>query len=151
MRKTFQFTLFIAAFLAVFTTSLAAQGTEQELAAFTQKWQDAYNAADHATLATMYTREVISNNEDGSTSTLTNEQIGAKFESDFHEVSSKIEIKLTRMMTQADGKVKISGSFNSKNILNEAGEMVENNGTFEHVVVKEGRDWKLCELKVIPN
>ena len=99
MRKTFQFSLFIAAFLAVFTTSLAAQDTEQELFAFAQKWQDAYNAGDHAALATMYTQQVIANNEDGSTSTLTNEQIGAQFQSDFKNVSSQIDIKLTRMMT----------------------------------------------------
>ena len=151
MRKLMSFSLLVAAFFALATMPLTAQDTEQELSAFAQKWQEAFNRGDHATLATMYTQEVVFLNADGTTNKVSSEQIGAQFEQDFKAATSEIDIKLTRMMSQPGGKVKISGTFSTKNTDSKSGETSDTNGTFNHEVVKEGNHWKLCQISISPN
>ena len=149
MRKIFQLSVLFAAFLAAFTTPLSAQNIEQEIVDFATNWQATYNRGDHTALAAMYTDEVTGFNPDGTTYTSTKEQIGAGFEIGFKKYVAHTEIKLMRIMAQADGKVAVSGTYSNTDTSIKTGQKTIESGKFEHVAVKEGGVWKLCQMKLI--
>lgn len=146
-----QFSLLTMAFLAAFTSTIVAQDIEQEVAAFTQKWQTAYDRADIATLSTMYANEVTSLNSDGSTTTLSKAQIEAGLKNDFTTFNTESTIKLNRMIAQVGGKVKVYGQYSINRIAKSNGEKSNVSGKFEHFVVREGSQWKLCQLNMMPD
>jgi ketosteroid isomerase-like protein len=150
MKNTMQFGLFFAVFsLAATTTFLQAQDLNNEVAEFTQTWQDAYNRADHAALTTFYADEVvILNPVDGTQATLTKELVGSNFANDFRANTLQIEIKTTTITLLSDGKVNTTGTYSVTGTDKKSGEKIDSSGTFDNISLKEGGKWKICQSKV---
>jgi|GEM_PF-694761 len=160
MKQTALFSFLLAAFLlATGATTAAAQSTtagapniEQEMVALAKAWQEAYNRGDAETLATMYADNVVFvNPTDGTTSTTTKDAIKASFVKGFSEYTMYNEIKVTTAALQPDGKVNIKGTFSGYDIDKKTGEKIPDGGTYNHLVVKENGQWKLCQMSVVPN
>ena len=152
MKITIRCAMLLAAFsVATLSAPLKAQDLIQKMNGFAQAWQDAYNKGDFNDLTAMYTDPVVSvNPKDGSTATVTKDQIRSDFERNFSANTPHIEIKLTDAVAQPDGRVKITGSFTGTSTDQKSGEKTAFSGTFEHLVQLDNGQWKLCQLKVTP-
>lgn len=152
MKITIRCAMLLAAFaVSTISAPLNAQDLIQKMNGFAQAWQDAYNKGDFNDLTAMYTDPVVSvNPKDGSTVTLTRDQISSDFERNFSQSTLHIEVKLTDAVAQPDGRVKITGTFIRTSTDQKSGEKTAFSGTFEHLVQLDNGQWKLCQLKVTP-
>ncbi|MDX2134124.1 MAG: nuclear transport factor 2 family protein [Saprospiraceae bacterium] len=157
MKKGAQFLqMFPVLLLAVLATPLFAQtdaltGTDRELRALAQAWQDAYNRGDVQTLGSMYADNVaMVNPADGSLTTLKKEDIVAGFEKDFSELDSKIEILVDQVATQRDGTAIVSGSFTQVDVNKKTGAKQTVSATYSHVCAQDAGKWKLVKMQVTP-
>jgi len=149
MKNNLSFPLLFAALLFA-ATSAQGQDLTQEVTAMAKGWQDAYNRADQATLATLYTNEVIFvDPADGTSSTATKEQIVAGFERDFSASDLQMEIKVMKVTALPDGKATVSGTFSGNGNNKKTGEKIAWSASYENIVVKEGGQWKLSQMKTV--
>ena len=116
--------------------------------AFGQAWQDAYNRADIAGLMALYADEVaIVNPQDGSSQTVTKQQIEAQFVREFQEADRHIVINGETAEALSDGKVRVTGKFTFTITNKTTGEKSTFPGSYDHMVLKAGNAWKLCQMK----
>ena len=93
MKKIMQCSLVFAVLLcAGFTTTLSAQDVDKEMADFANRFQDAYNKEDHATLKTFYTADAVRVGSDG-TSITGADAIGAFWAEQFKGSDATLALK----------------------------------------------------------
>ena len=144
--------LLVAFFCAAFTAPLSAQDLNAELTAFGKAWQEANNRGDAEGLSTMYTDEVVMvNAKDGSKTTVTKAQIKARDTQNFGESDNQITIVNDKTEALSDGKVRIVGTFSGVMTNKKSGEKSNFSGSYDHLAVKEGGQWKLCQMKSVFN
>jgi ketosteroid isomerase-like protein len=157
MQKSVHNNLFFAALLAMLcsATTMVAQTTQNknltmEVASLAKAWQDAYNRRDHVALASMYTSEITSVGQDGSTSTITKAQLEEQFKSEFMTYNTQTEVKIGSATLLPDGKARIIGTYTNSDINLKTGEKTVETGTYDHLLVKQSGAWKLTQTHVIP-
>lgn len=142
---------FIAAFLfAAF--SIQAQDLNTEMMTVANAWKAALERGDAAAIATFYTEKVdYVSAKDGSITTRTRSEIEADMKKTLEAKTGTLEFAPGSTATLLpDGKVSFKGEFTQTMTDKKTGEKQVFNGTFDHQAVKEGGQWKLCVVKVIP-
>ncbi|MCC7467525.1 MAG: nuclear transport factor 2 family protein [Saprospiraceae bacterium] len=156
MKKSVHNNLLFAMLLAVvgtaplFAQSAQTKDATKEIAPIAKAWQDAYNRRDHAALASMYTTEIASVGQDGTTSTITKAQLEEQFKSDFMTYNTQTEVKIGSASLLSDGKARVIDTYTNSNIDLKTGVRTVETGTYDHVLVKQAGAWKLTQIHVIP-
>jgi uncharacterized protein (TIGR02246 family) len=144
MKKSIKLSLLSAVIsVTAFVTPLKAQDATKELAAFTKKFQAAYNNKDDKTLKTMYTDDATRIGTDGTTSTGC-DSIAAQFKDYFTANKVTIVIKQDKVDTQADGSATATGTYHVTGTSN-TGEKIDRSGTYTNTVVKVKGHWKISK------
>lgn len=142
--------LFAALFLAALSTPLRAQDLNAEMNALGQAWKAAYERGDAKALTTLYADQVsFISAKDGSVTTRTRADIEADFQKEFAEGTRTFDFTPGEAMRQADGSVRITGSF-VRTSTNKMGEKTTVKATYDHVVVSVKGQWQLSRMKVTP-
>lgn len=152
MKKTIQqFLLLAVLFITVFNNQVKAQKLHKDAVAFTKNLQDNYNKGDLAALMTMYASEVTVVQSDGKEEKVPKSDYEKDYVRDFGEAAGTyLTFKVANTETLADGKIKISGSFDGYDFDRKSNEKLNPaTGTFENVIMNEGGKWKLSQLKTV--
>lgn len=144
MKKQIKFSLFFAAlFCAAFTPVLNAQDVDKDMAAFTQRFQEAYNKEDHATLKTYYTADAVRVAADGTTITGA-DAIGAFWEAQFKGADVTLVLTPQSVVWKdnvhayvASGSYHVTGT--SAN-----GEKIDVSGKYTNTMLQENGAWKIA-------
>ena len=142
MKKSIKFGLLVTLAVAAFINPLKAQEATKELAAFTQRFQDAYNKKDEKALKEMYTKDAIRTMTDGKIVT-GNESIGAQF-AEYFKDDVTIEIKQTKVVTETDGTTTTMGTYHVTGT-SKTGEKTDRQGGYNNKVVKVKGQWKISK------
>lgn len=132
--------------------SAQAQDLSAEMTAVGNEWKAAFERGDATALAALYAEKVeYVNAQDGSVTVRTPAEIQAGFVKTFESQTGSIEFAPGSSATLLpNGRVSFKGEFTQTLINKQTGEKQVFNGSFDHQVVKENGQWKLCLLKVIP-
>jgi len=173
MKKTSQFftILFTALFMAAFTSAISAQvspasttkttstSTTTANAAgdmkttmdnFAAKWQSAYNLKDATAMGSLYDKSVVTVSPDGTTKTVTKEEVIRSLESAFAVPSQRIEIKVGSATPMPDGKVRITGTYEVSR-MDANGQIIKESGIFDHQTANQGNEIVLVKTSAVPN
>ncbi|MBC7536093.1 MAG: nuclear transport factor 2 family protein [Ferruginibacter sp.] len=142
MKKSIKFGLLVTLAVAAFINPLKAQEATKELAAFTQKFQDAYNKKDDKALKEMYTKDAIRTTSDKKT-IIGNEAIGAQF-AEYFKDDITIEIKQTKVVTATDGTATATGTYHVTGT-SKTGEKIDRQGGYNNKAVKVKGQWKISK------
>jgi len=130
--------------MAAFINTVKAQDNEKDMVTLAKKYQDAYNKKDTAAIKAFYTTDAVRNNPDGTTTN--GSDAIADDAANFFASNSAAEIKITvtKSVTESDGAVTSSGTFE--------GTVGGNSfsGSFTNTCVKENGEWKISK-SVISN
>jgi len=149
MKFKFQFGLLLTVVLLAATSiTLGAQNLNKEIEDYTQKFQAAYNKADHAALTALLTADAVRNNADG---TVINgaAAIGADYAKGFSATDQQVDIKITKITPQGDNKVLINGTFSLSGTVKANGQKIAIDGTYENTALKENGMWKISIMKLM--
>lgn len=149
MKFKFQFGLLLTVVLfAANSTTLVAQNLNKEIEDYTQKFQAAYNKADHAALTALLTADAVRTNADG---TVINgaAAIGVAYAQGFSATDQQVDIKITKITPQSDNKVLINGTFSLTGTVKANGEKIAIDGTYENTALKENGVWKISIMKLM--
>ena len=145
MKRTIQIlAAFAFIFMAAFTNTAIAQDNEKDMVTLAKKYQDAYNKKDAAAIKAFYTKDAVRDNADGTT-TNGSDAIAADAANFFAgNNAAEIKITVTKSVTESDGTVTSSGTFE--------GTMNGNpfSGNFVNTCVKQNGKWKISK-SVISN
>lgn len=145
------FLLHAIVLLILCPSAVDAQDLKAELQGLAQSFQEANNRGDAEALNNLYTDEVVMvNPQDGSKTTITRAQIKEQDILNFSLRVDVMNIVVDSAESQPDGKVKVKGSVTGMWTDKNTGAKTNYTGSYEHLVVKEGGQWKLCELKFLP-
>lgn len=148
MKMTNRSSLLLAVFLlTTATSSLVAQNVKSEVEALIKSFENAYNRADHATLATMFTADAVRENTDGSTISGT-EQISANYAKIFSTAELRVQINSGEIVEQSDGKVLATGTYTVTGKNKQSGEAINLSGSFANTNVRENGQWKISHMKL---
>lgn len=112
MKRTIQILAISAfVFMVAFSNPAKAQDNEKDMVTLAKNYEDAYNKKDAAAIKAFYTTDAIRVNTDGTT-TNGSEAIAADA-ADFFANNSAVEIKITvtKSVTESDGTVTSSGTY----------------------------------------
>ena len=146
MKMHIPFSRFFFAILccAAFTSTLNAQDLDQEMVAFAQQFQDAYNKEDHATLKTFYTDDAKRLAKDGTAITGA-EAIGAFWAEQFKGSDATLTLKQQSVGWKdnlhayvASGTYHVSGT-------TVKGDKFEISGKYINTMLKQNGVWKIAE------
>jgi len=144
MKKIIQRSLLLAIVsLTAFIAPLKAQDATKELAAFTKKFQAAYNSKDDKTLKTMYTDDATRTAADGTVNS-GSEAIVAQFRDYFTENKVMLDLKQTNVAVQTDGSATATGIFHVTGT-SKTGEKIDRKGGYTNTVVKANGHWKIAK------
>ena len=144
--------LFFAAFyVAAGTPTLQAQDLKAEMQSVAKAFEAANNQGDVEKLNTMYTNEVVMiDAESGGKSTVTRAQIKEQDTKNFSERTDQISIVVEIAEALPDGKARVAGTVTGTWTDKKTGAKTNYAGAYDHVAVKEGGQWKLCQMKFMP-
>lgn len=142
--------IFLAAFiLAAFSTQ--AQDLNAQMMALTNTYKAALERGDAKAMAALYAQKLDYVNPDGTTTTLTHAEIEADFVKNVETHTGTLELAPGCTATLLpDGKASFKGEFTQTSTDRKTGVKESFNGFFEQQWVKEGGQWKLCYVKVMP-
>lgn len=142
---------FVAFYAAAGTPTLYAQDLKAEMQALARSFEAATNKGDAETLNTMYTNEVVMiDAQTGDKSTVTKAQIKAQDIKNFSERTDQMSIVVDLAELLPDGKVRITGSVTGTATDKKTGAKMDYSGAYDHLLLKEGGQWKLCQMKFMP-
>ena len=149
MKSTFQKMLiqrvamaFLLLFCVDFATVTYGQDTDKELFAFAQKYQDAYNKEDHATLKTFYTADAQRIAQD---TIIGAEAISTQLAAQFKSTDATIQIVQEKVSwSDFNHAFTSSGTYHLKG-KNTAGKDIDFVGKFSNVMLKENGVWKIAK------
>jgi uncharacterized protein (TIGR02246 family) len=138
-------------FSSAFSIGAIAQTLNKDALAFTRSYQDNYNKGDLAALMEMYASEINVIYSNGKEEKVPKSDFEADYIRDFGEAAGTFLLfKVANTETLPDGKIKISGLFDGYDFdrksnakLNPAA------GTFETVIMKDGKKWKFAQIKTV--
>lgn len=142
--------LFLTAFLYA-TSNIQAQDLTAEMMGLANTYKAALERGDAKVMAALYAEKMDYVNPDGSTTTLTHAEIEADFEKNVETHTGTLELAPGCTATLLpNGRANFKGEFTQTSTDKKTGVKESFNGFFEQQWVKEGGQWKLCYVKVIP-
>jgi uncharacterized protein (TIGR02246 family) len=140
--------------LAVSVSSIFAQtavsgsqtGVDEQVAQFTQTWQDAFNRADAKAIAALFTANAERTDTEGATATGT-DQIAAHYTSLFKSGYWKVKIRTESTAQLADGTIVSTGSFRSTGT-DASGAEVVRSGTFRNELIRQNKQFFIRRMKL---
>ena len=142
MKRTIQISLlFIFFSIASFISPAAAQDATKELAAFTKRFEDAYNKKDLKAIKEMFTKDAVMVDTDGQSRT-GNDAIAATYE-EFLRSNATATITQEKVVTE-NGKTTATGTYQVTGT-SQSGDSFESKGSYTHTVVKDGGQWKISK------
>lgn len=141
MKKHTQFSLFIALLLCLTTTAKTfGQDVDKEMQEFAQKYQDAYNKEDHATLKTLYTADAKRIAQDTISGA---EAIAAQLARQFAAADATLQItQKSTSWSDFHHTIIASGTYSVKG-KDAAGKVIDFSGQFSNFMLKENGVWKI--------
>ena len=131
---------FLLLFCTTFATVTYGQDTDKELLAFAQKYQEAYNKEDHATLKTFYTTDARRIAQDTIVGA---EAIRTQLEAQFKSADATIQIVQEKVSWSDFNHAFVSsGTYHLKG-KNTAGKAIDFVGKFSNVMLKQNGIWKI--------
>jgi ketosteroid isomerase-like protein len=138
----------LIAFLFAISVQSIAQDNSKELTAFTKKFQTAYNAADTKVLTTLFTKNAVRVNTDG-TSITGADVIVAEYANSFTNSDLQLTINMGKTTNQTASKALTTGTYQVKGTSKQNNEKIEVNGAYENELVKENGTWKINSMKLM--
>jgi ketosteroid isomerase-like protein len=138
----------LIAFLSTITIQSIAQDNSKELTAFTKKFQTAYNSADTKVLTTLFTKNAVRVNVDG-TSITGADVIVAEYADSFANSDLQLTINMGKTTNQTASKALTTGTYQVKGSSKQTNEKIEVSGAYENELVKENGAWKINNMKLM--
>ncbi|MCB0525917.1 MAG: nuclear transport factor 2 family protein [Saprospiraceae bacterium] len=174
MKQTNQIGIFllVALFLAAFSSPVLAQKTTSKsgdanstttssgasmtqdisttMSEFAEKWQEACNGGDREALKAMYDEKVVVVAPDGTSKTISRDEVIHNLENDFIDPGVDISLHAGNAFELPDGNVRIVGSYEVEVKDPKSGEMVKQTGIYDNRVKKVNNNWVLTQTSVVP-
>ena len=142
MKKTIRFSLLLAfVSMAAFISPVTAQDATTELAAFTKRYQDAFNKKDINALKAMFTKDAVRTGTDGKANNGVDSiasVLEAAMKSDVTVSIQQEKVVTENGITIATGTYHLTGTSTS-------GEKIDRKGAYTNTLVKDGGRWKLTK------
>ncbi len=138
-------------FVTAFASDVNAQKLNQDALTFIKSYQDNYNKGNLTALMDMYANEITLVNSDGKTEKVPKSYFEKDYIRDFGESGGTyFTLKVANTEKLADGKIKISGSFDGYDYDRKTNAKLSPTvGTFEDVIMKDGGKWKFTQIKTV--
>lgn len=145
MKKHIRFYLFFATLLyAALTPTLNAQDVDKEFAAFTQRFQDAYNKEDHAAIQTFYTADAVRVAKD-DTSITGAEAIGAFWAAQFKDNDATLALTQTLVSwSDANHAYVAKGTYKVTGVTAKGG-TINLSGAYTNIMLQQNGAWKIAK------
>lgn len=143
MKKTIKFS-FLLAFLSIaaFINPMKAQDATTELAAFTKRFEDAYNKKDINALKGMFTKDAVRTGTDGKIHNGI-DSIVAVYE-ELLKSDATLTIKLEKVTPEKDNSAIATGTYQVVGS-SKSGEKIDRKGAYNNTIVKENGQWKIAK------
>lgn len=142
MKKTIKFSLLLAFIsVAAFVNTVKAQDVTTELAAFTKRFEDAYNKKDVKALKEMFTKDAVRTGTDGKIYN-GNDSIAAVLGTMLKN-NVTVAIKQEKVVTE-NGSTVVTGIYQVTGS-STSGEKIDLKGAYTNTIVKEEGQWKIAK------
>ena len=152
MKITFAtLTMLLAVSISSMFAQTAVSGSQtsvhEQVAQFTQTWQDAFNRADAKAIAALFTADAQRTDTEGSTVTGTN-QIADHYTGLFKSGKWNVRIRTESTAQLADGSIVSTGSYKSTGT-DASGAEVVRSGTFRNELIRKNKQFFIRRMKLL--
>ena len=151
MKKLISYLLATALLATVFTNYTLAQNLNKDALAFAKTYQENYNKGNLPALMELYSNEINVVYSSGEQEKVPKSDFEADYIRYFGESAGTfMEIKTTGSEKLADGKIKLTGTFDGYDYDRKSNTKLNPiSGNYEHIIAKEGDKWKFVQIKTV--